>query len=229
MVNINEAILGIRSRSFNIVYADPPWSYKQQVKSGVLTKRDGSRHYESMSQSELCDLGQQVMRICKEDAALFLWATMPLLQEALDVIKSWGFIHKTTFVTWVKTTKDGSRPAFGVGYYSRSNAELCLLATRGKIASFKKSLKSEGNRGQNSMNQIVMSPRRQHSRKPEVVRDMIVKMFGNLPRIELFARQTSPGWSVLGNEINLFSSYEQNKISYKKHKRAYNKNNTRKY
>ena len=129
--------------SVNIIYADPPWSYKQNVKSGVLKRKDGSFIYPSMSISELCELGEDVKRISREDCALFLWATMPLLQEALDVIKSWGFKYKPCFVNWVKTTKQGDKPAFGVGYYTRSNAELCLVAVKGKISSYKRLLTGE--------------------------------------------------------------------------------------
>jgi len=174
-----------------------------------------------MTQSDLKDMGLQVQRVCKKDSALLMWATMPLLAEALDVISAWGFKYKTCFVNWVKTTKDGSRAAFGVGHYTRSNAELCLLATRGKIASYKHCLWYEGDRGQNKMSQIVMSPRRQHSRKPEIVRDMIVKMFGDIPRIELFARESTPGWTVLGDQVEFFYSKEQKKLSRNKYKRAY--------
>ena len=90
------------SDSVNVIYADPPWSYNQNVKSGVLKRKDGTLIYPSMSISELCDLGDDVKRIAKKDCALFLWATMPLLQEALDLIKAWGFKYKTCFVNWIK-------------------------------------------------------------------------------------------------------------------------------
>ena len=152
---IVEQLASLPSNSQNIVYADPPWTYQQTVKNGVLKRKDGTLIYPSMSLKSLCALGPDVKRICKEDAALFLWATMPLLAEALELIKAWGFKYKTCFVTWVKTTKDGSRPAFGVGYYTRSNAELCLVAIKGKIASYKKLLPGEHDRRASSMTSVV--------------------------------------------------------------------------
>lgn len=243
---ISEQLSEFPSDSVNIIYADPPWSYQQNVKAGVLRRQNGTIIYPSMSVSELQALGPKVERICKKDCALFLWATMPLLQESLDVIKAWGFTYKTCFVNWVKTTKDGDRPAFGVGYYTRSNAELCLIAIRGKIASYKKSLPGEEDRGQNSMTSVVheedsgcrvnflslledsstpvvMTPRRQHSRKPEIVRDMIVRLLGDIPRVEFFAREQTPGWLTLGNDTEHFVTEKQEELSSKKYERAHKK------
>jgi len=227
--------------SVNIIYADPPWKYQQTVKNGVLKRKDGTLIYPSMSIKELKTLN--VQRICKEDAALFMWATMPLLQEALDVIKAWGFKYKTCFINWVKTTKQGDRPAFGVGYYTRSNAELCLVAVKGKIASYKRLLPGETERGASKMSSIVhqedgscptnflafldqsstpvvMTPRREHSRKPSCVRNMIVQLLGDIPRVELFAREQTPGWQTMGNQTTHF---EQEELANAKHTRAHKK------
>ena len=241
---IVEQLAGLPAHSQNIIYADPPWKYQQTVKNGVLKRKDGSLIYPSMSLKSLCALGPAVQRICKEDAALFMWATMPLLGEALELIKAWGFKYKTCFVTWIKTTKDGSRPAFGVGYYTRSNAELCLVAVKGKIASYKRLLPDEPDRKASSMSSVVheestdarinfltlledsstpvvMTPRRQHSRKPEVVRDMITRLMGDIPRVEFFARQTCPGWTAMGNDVQHFEeSSAQAELADRKHKRA---------
>lgn len=241
---IVDQLAQLPSASQNIVYADPPWSYQQTVKNGALKRKDGTLIYPSMSLKELCALGPDVQRVCKEDAALFLWATMPLLGEALELIKAWGFKYKTCFVTWVKTTKDGSRPAFGVGYYTRSNAELCLVAIRGKIASYKRLLPDEAARGASSMSSVVheastdtrvnfltllddsstpvvMTPRRQHSRKPEIVREMITRLMGDIPRVEFFARETCPGWTAMGNDVHHFeASEDQEALADRKHKRA---------
>lgn len=235
------------SDSVNVIYADPPWSYSQNVKSGVLKRKDGTLIYPSMSITELCDLGDDVKRIAKKDCALFLWATMPLLQEALDLIKAWGFKYKTCFVNWIKTTKNGDRPAFGVGYYTRSNSEICMVAVKGKISSYKRLFPDEQSRGESAMSQIVheedqdcrvnflsllddsptpvvMTPRREHSRKPECVRDMIVKLLGNIPRVEFFARQQTDGWQTLGNDTQHFESIqEQEDTAKKKHDRAHKK------
>lgn len=109
---------------------------------------------------------------------LFMWATFPQMQEALDLIKAWGFTYKTVAFSWVKTVKDGSKPAFGVGYYTRNNVEVCLLGVKGKP------FKEVGN-----MSSVVISPREEHSKKPDIVRDKIVELCGDIPRIELFARK----------------------------------------
>lgn len=240
---IEEQLASLPEKSVNVVYADPPWKYNQTVKNGVLKRKDGTLIYPSMSLRELCDIGPSVSRICKDDAALLLWATMPLLSEALKVIEAWGFKYKTCFVTWIKTTKQGDRPAFGVGYYTRSNAELCLLAIKGKIASYKKCLPDEPDRGASAMSSVVheedycrpnfltllddsstpvvMTPRREHSRKPAIVRDMITRLFGNIPRVEMFAREQTPGWTVMGNDVSHFEmDQEQQTTSDAKHQRA---------
>ena len=248
-MHITEQLASLPDHHLNIVYADPPWAYKQTVKQGSLKRKNGTLLYPSMSIQELCDIGPEVQRVCKEDAALFLWATMPLLPEAFRVIEAWGFKYKTCFVNWVKTTKQGDRPAFGVGYYTRSNAELCLVAVRGKIASYKRLLEGEVPRGASSMSSIVhesapapvnflsllddsstpvvMTPRREHSRKPPVVREMITRLLGDLPRAEFFARESFPGWTVLGNDVNHFEENpEQQALAERKHKRPRKKKHT---
>ncbi len=245
-MSIAEQVAQTPDNAFNVLYADPPWSYQQSVKAGVLKRKDGSLLYPSMSVSELCALGPDIQRVARKDSALFLWATMPLLAEALQVIQAWGFKYKTCFVNWVKTTKQGDRPAFGVGYYTRSNAELCLVAIRGKIASYKRLLPGEEPRGASSMSSIVheeaqmpvnflsllddsptpvvMTPRREHSRKPDIVRKMITKLLGDVPRVELFARTQTPGWSVMGNQVDHFEDLEpQQSLAAAKHARAHKK------
>lgn len=237
--SIQEQIKKEPSDTFNIIYADPPWSYRQQVGNGVLKKKKGEVHYNSMTIKEICDLGLDINRICKKDSVLMLWATMPNLPQAFAVMHAWGFIYKTCFTTWIKTVKDGSRPSFGVGYYTRSNAELCLMGIRGKMATYKHVIEGEAHRSPNTMSSVVHtvhddipdtflklagitddSPvlidyRREHSRKPSKVRQMIVQLFGDLPRLELFAREQVKGWSVLGNQTSKFNEQEQ--LSNKKY------------
>ena len=118
-MSISSQLSSCTSNKFNIIYADPPWKYNQSVKQGVLKRKDGSLIYPSMSMKELEALGPEMQRITKDDSALLLWATMPLLPEAFRLMEAWGFKYKTCFVNWVKTTKQGDRPAFGVGYYTR--------------------------------------------------------------------------------------------------------------
>lgn len=247
MTDIHDQLSLIPSNSLNIIYADPPWKYQQTVKNGVLRRKDGSIIYPSMTITQLCSLGPEIQRISRTDSALFLWATMPLLPEAFRLIESWGYKYKTCFVNWIKTTKDGTRPSFGVGYYTRSNAELCLVSIRGKIASYKRLLPNETERGASKMSSILheedstvgtnflnhleqsptpilMTKRREHSRKPPIVREMITRLLGDLPRIELFAREQTEGWGALGNDINHFQKIEhQQNLSEMKHERAHKK------
>jgi N6-adenosine-specific RNA methylase IME4 len=129
--------------------------------------------------------------IAADDSVLLMWTTMPFLQRSFAVIEGWGFAYKTMGFVWVKTYAGTGNIALGMGYYTRSNAELCLLATRGK------GLK----RVSTSVSQVVLSPRGRHSTKPPEVRDRIVRLFGDVPRIELFARDSALGWDNWGNEI----------------------------
>lgn len=132
-----------------------------------------------------------INELADDICVLMMWATFPQLQEALDVINSWGFKYKTLGFSWLKTNKDGS-PFFGIGYYAKSNQEVCLLAVKGKAHSLVKS---------NSVSSFVSTSRTKHSEKPHIFREKIVELFGDLPRIELFARQKTEGWDVWGNEV----------------------------
>ena len=124
-----------------------------------------------------------------KDSALFLWATFPQLPEALRLIKAWGFTYKTAAFVWLKLNKKSYTWFYGLGFWTRGNAELCLFATRGHPKR-----KSAG------IHQFIISPIEQHSKKPDVTRDKIVALMGDIPRIELFARQETAGWDTWGNE-----------------------------
>ena len=124
------------------------------------------------------------------DCILFMWATFPNLPDALRVIQEWGFTYKTLGFSWIKTNKKNGKYFFGIGYYTKSNAEICLIATKGKPKPIS-----------NYVSSVIVSPRREHSRKPDEIRDKIVELVGDMPRIELFARQTVDGWDCWGNEV----------------------------
>jgi site-specific DNA-methyltransferase (adenine-specific) len=208
-MDIKEALSQEGDDNYNIVYADPPWSYTRTIGNGTIRRTDGQSHYPTMSVDSLRQIGYHVNRISRKNSALLLWATLPNLPAALQVMESWGFKYKTCWCTWVKTNKAGDKPFFGVGYYTRSNAELCLLGVKGKIASFKKLVEDEVRDGNpNAMSSICIEPPRQHSRKPETVRNNIVTFFGDVPRIELFAREQSPGWCVLGNQSDKYNEQQ---------------------
>jgi N6-adenosine-specific RNA methylase IME4 len=179
-------------KKYSIIYADPPWEYKQFSKSKGISARFGSvlSKYKTMTVQDLCQL--PVDQISDKSCILFLWATMPNLNFAFDVIKSWGFTYKTCAYCWVKQNPRGHGIYSGLGHWTNGNAELCLLATK----------KSYPRRIVKNSKQIQIWPRGVHSKKPDEIRNEIVRFIGDIPRIELFARQQTPGWDVWGNEVN---------------------------
>lgn len=172
---------------YQIIYADPPWSYSNFQGKGK-SHGDVSAHYQTMSQQEMESL--PIREMAADNCILFMWATFPNIQEALSLVRAWGFTYKTVAFTWVKTR--GAGIYSGLGFYTNANAEICLVARRGKFIRASKCVK-----------QIVMSPLGRHSEKPAEVRDRIISLCGDLPRIELFARQQTPGWDVWGNDPSL--------------------------
>lgn len=177
-------------KKYNIIYADPPWSYKDKKCNG-----NAISHYNTMNINDLKKMN--INDYADKNCVLFMWVTYPLLQEGLDLIKAWGFKYKTIGFQWVKLNKKNNKPFFGLGRWTRGNTECCLIATKGKPK-----------RINNNISQLVFSPIREHSRKPDEVRELIVKLLGDLPRIELFARTTPQGWDVMGNEVNKFNDKE---------------------
>ena len=131
-----------------------------------------------------------VRELADKNCILFIWVTFPTLREAFSVIDAWGFTYKTVAFAWVKQNKKTSSLFWGMGYWTRSNAEICLLATKGKPK-----------RQSAGVHQFLISPIEQHSKKPDAAREKIVALMGDLPRIELFARQKTPGWDIWGNEL----------------------------
>lgn len=120
-----------------------------------------------------------------------MWATFPQLKEALQLIEAWGFNFKTVAFVWLKQNKKSPTWFYGLGYWTRGNAEVCLLATRGKPK-----------RQSPSVHQLIVSPIEEHSKKPDIAREKIIELVGDLPRIELFARQKATGWDIWGNELH---------------------------
>ena len=172
-------------KKYNIIYADPAWSYKDKASAG---KRGASYKYATQSQKWICNL--PVQDISANNCILFLWITMPKLNEVMEVIESWGFEYKTCGFTWVKKNKKKDSWFWGMGRWTRANAELCLIATKGKPKRINAAVHS-----------IIDTPIERHSKKPDEVRDKIVELVGDLPRIELFAREKVKGWDCWGNEV----------------------------
>lgn len=168
---------------FSVIYADPPWSYKNKA-----SRACADNHYPTMSVADLCAL--PVAGIAAADAVLVMWhvPTMPL--EALRVVEAWGFTFKTMKgFTWAKRTKH-DKEHIGLGNYTRANTEDALIAVRGRGLE----------RLDRGVRQLVMASMGRHSKKPDEVRERIVRLWGDVPRIELFARAAAPGWACWGNE-----------------------------
>jgi len=171
---------------YNIIYADCPWQYKVWSKKGQ--GRSAENHYPTMRIEDICAL--PVSSMAAPDCALFMWVTFPTLPDAFKVMEAWGFTYKTVAFVWVKRNRKSPGWFWGLGHWTRANAEMCLLATKGKPK-----------RVSAKVHQIIDSPVEEHSKKPDETRRRIVELVGDLPRIELFARQTTPGWDVWGNEV----------------------------
>lgn len=185
---------------YRTILADPPWRYDDPKANDPSL---GGITYPTLSLAELKSL--PVGSIAASDSALFMWATMPMLAEALELITAWGFTYRTCAFVWLKQNRcsDDRQPMLfypgdkaalsvysGLGHWTNGNAELCLFAKRGTPKRQDKSVK-----------QIVIAPVSRHSAKPPEVRERIVRMMGDGPRIELFARERAEGWDVFGNEV----------------------------
>lgn len=177
-------------KKFSVIYADPPWTFN--VYSGKGKQRSADRHYDTKSLDDIAAL--PVEQLAADDCALLMWAVLPELPGALEIIKAWGFTYKTVGFTWVKENRSGHGLFWGMGYWTRANAEVCLLATRGSPA-----------RQAKDVHQVVMSPVSEHSRKPDEVQARIERLLPG-PYLELYGRRPTPGWTVWGNQIsrNLF-------------------------
>ena len=175
-------------KKYNIIYADPPWTFKTYSDKGK-EKKSAECHYKCMTIDDIYNL--PVDNIADDDCVLFLWVTFPLLQEGLETIKRWGFEYKTCAFNWIKRNKKADSWFWGLGYWTRSNSELCLLATKGSPQRISK-----------SVHQICDARVMSHSKKPDEIRDRIVELCVDLPRAELFAREQYDGWDCIGDEID---------------------------
>lgn len=142
-----------------------------------------------MSLIDICNL--PIKNLASDNCVLFLWATYPMLKEALKVIESWGFIYKSIGFQWIKQNKSGNGFFFGLGRWTRGNTEPCLIATKGKP-----------HRVSASVGQLILSPLTRHSEKPLEAKEKIVQLMGeSSTKIELFARGYTMGWDCWGNEV----------------------------
>lgn len=173
-------------KQYSIIYADPPWHYR--VYSSKEARGSAESHYPTMTLESICAL--PVENLAAENCALFLWVTLPCLRDGLAVLDAWGFQYKTAAFVWIKQNRRAASLFWGMGNWTRSNAELCILATKG-----------HPKRACAGVHQVVISHAEEHSKKPREVRERIVRLMGDSARIELFAREKTEGWDAWGNEV----------------------------
>ncbi len=171
---------------YQIVYLDPPWLYRDKANAG---KRGAEHKYPCMPTEAIGRL-LQTPDLFAPDCAMFLWVTPPMLPEAFELLHWTDFKFKTIAFWWGKRNKIANTPFFGMGNWTRANGEPCLLAVRGNPK-----------RVSRSVGQFVWAKKRRHSEKPEIIRDLIVQLMGDVPRIELFSRHEVAGWARYGNEV----------------------------
>ena len=174
-------------KKYKVIYADPPWQSRVYSKKGQ--GRSAENHYHTMNIDDIRSL--PVADIADDDCVLFLWITFPCLKEGISVMESWGFTYKTCGFNWVKRNKKKDTYFMGLGFWTRSNSEVCLIGTKGHPKRVSK-----------SVSQICDARVMAHSKKPDEIRKRIVELCGDVPRIELFARKTADGWDCLGDEID---------------------------
>jgi len=175
-------------KKYQIILADPPYEYSNSG-STKNSRGNAKQFYKTMPINEIKNL--LVNDIADQNCFLFLWTTYPQLQNGLDVVKAWGFNFKTVAFTWIKKTVN-MNDFVGMGFYTRANPEIVLLGLKGKPKPINHTIRN-----------LIYSQIQEHSRKPDIVREKIVKLCGDLPRIELFARQKIPNWDAWGDSPNL--------------------------
>ncbi len=173
-------------KKYGIIYADPPWAFKVYSKKGM--GRSAETHYPTMSLDDIKNL--PVSDIADKDCALFMWTTIPMLKDCFEVLSAWGFVFKTIAFVWIKQNRKSDSLFWGMGYWTRANAEFCVLATKGKPKRVAK-----------DVHQVIISHIEEHSKKPNEARERIIRLMGDISRVELFARQKPDGWDVWGNEV----------------------------
>ena len=180
-------------KKYGAILADPPWRFRTWSETNQT--KSASRYYELMHTDDISNM--PVAERASDDCVLFLWITWPNMPDALKVIEAWGFTYKTCAFCWVKGKSlplfpDDFKDKMGMGYWTRANSEVCLLATRGKPK-----------RKHADVRQIIQAPIREHSRKPDEIYGRIERLVDG-PYLEMFARQAYPNWDSWGDEVGKF-------------------------
>ena len=173
---------------YNIIYCDPPWKFNNKNTGGSMSSGSANK-YSVLNSLQLKEIN--IPNIAADDCFLFMWWVASMPEEAIQLVKDWDFTLKTmTAFSWIKKTKNW-KDYFGMGFSTRQQQEHCLLATRGKPQ-----------RVSASIRQNIRAVNLKHSQKPIEVKDKIIELCGNLPRIELFARKRDPNWHTWGDELS---------------------------
>ena len=175
---------------FGAILCDPPWKFEAYSHKGI-TQRSAESKYRTSAVENLKTLN--VPAICAKNCVLFMWAVDSHLDQAIDLMREWGFVYKTIAFIWIKTKPTApEEPRMGMGLWTRKESEVCLLGKKGSPP-----------RQSGGVRQVIIAPRREHSRKPDEVYGRIEQLVAG-PYVELFARQRWPGWHAWGNEIDKF-------------------------
>lgn len=189
---------GLKPYHYRAILIDPPWRFETYDKRKHVGR--GKQHYRTASREWIATL--PLHKLAADDCALFTWVSWPQLDDALHAIAMWGFTYKSCAFCWMKSNANG-RPAIGTGYWTRANSEVCLLATRGRPQRLSRAIP-----------QAILEPRREHSRKPDCVRERIERLVAG-PYVELFARSRRPGWDAWGDEVNRFEDVSLTHAMYR--------------
>lgn len=191
MEDTSSPFSGMPRNAFGAIVCDPPWRFSNYSKKGE--EKNAVSHYDCMALEDIAAL--PVLDLAAKDCALVMWATAPMLPQAIAVMKAWGFTFKTAG-SWAKRSKTGEKWAFGTGYVFRSAAEFFLVGTVGKPKVKSRSIRN-----------LIVAPVREHSRKPDDMHRNVEALFDG-PYLEMFAREPRPGWYAWGNETTKFGSLE---------------------
>lgn len=178
---------------YSIIYVDPPWEYENWNKAWHQQNpksRWAGKKYPLMPMDKLEEL--DVNGITDKNAVMFMWTISTMIPKAINLMEKWGFRYRTVGFVWVKKNKKKDSFFTGLGFWTRANAEICLIGVKGKPLP----------RISRSIHQIIYTPIGKHSSKPPETRDRIVALMGDIPRLEMFAREQSDGWDSIGNDIN---------------------------
>ena len=177
---------------YGAILCDPPWAFEAYSHKGITT-RSAESHYSTSTVSKLSDI--PVVEMAAKDSLMCMWVVDSHLDQGIELMKAWGFAYKTIAFIWVKTKpKAPDEPRMGMGLWTRKESEICILGKRGKPP-----------RKSGGVRQVIMEPRREHSRKPDEIYARIEKLVAG-PYLEMFARQKWPGWDAWGNEVGKFKS-----------------------